>query len=325
MKNIIFSIILILALFVSIIGCDKQDEESTSTPTHSPGSTLILTPTPPAGFKMFSDYGIIFTYPETYSFSKDIDDSYGQINIYGDTDSGQESFNISWWDIDSIEPAYDDPGGLINLEDWINLPSISEIAPLTEAGCYLESGNLTEITHLGHKVLYQTYHTGCANLGNLTEYALTSALECENSNRVFTLHLSISFIDNDNELIYRFMNHLDNLVCHTPGQTPAPKPSPKPIPTITPAPTLSATEWESVTNRVEECKPEGIDITSINQENDGKNTVTVSGVSTDYDTVTMFNVELFKEPSFTKVKTLDWDVNTREFTLSFIPILDDVS
>ncbi len=233
MKNLVFSVIILLTFIVGITGCDQQNKEVTPTPTVNPTSsptpTLSLTPTPspeptltsrptpPAGFKMYSDYGITFTYPETYSLSKDVDDSYGQISIYGDIDSGQESFNISWWDIDSLESPYDDSGEFINLEEWIQLPDINEVAPLVEAGCYLEAGNLTEITTLGHEVLYQTYHTGCTSLGNSTDYAVAAALECENTNRMFTLSLSSSFSDNDNDLVNRFMNHLDNLVCHPAG------------------------------------------------------------------------------------------------------------
>ncbi len=223
MKNLLFGVIILLTLIVGITGCNQDTKEATPTPTAtetpdpSPIPILISRPTPPAGFKMYSDYEITFNYPETYSLSKDVDDSFGQISIYGGINGGQESFSVSWWDIDSLESPYDDSGEFINLEEWIQLPEINKVAPLVEAGCYLEAGNVTQIIKSGHKVLYQAYHTGCTNLGNSTEYAVVAALECENTNKILTLSLSSSLSDNDSDLVDRFMNHLDNLVCHPAG------------------------------------------------------------------------------------------------------------
>ena len=94
MKNLVFSVIILIALIVGMTGCDQQNEEATLTPTPSsmcetptpsptptptsrptpsPRPTLTSRPTPPAGFKIFSDYGITFTYPEIYSLSKDVE------------------------------------------------------------------------------------------------------------------------------------------------------------------------------------------------------------------------------------------------------------
>lgn len=159
---------------------------------------------PPTEFRTYSRYGFSFQYPKEFTltemglFEVTANDQSGMVDCALSNEEYQ-SFTVSW--VKTVQYSLEGglAGGIAGMEQTEDIASV-------------ETGEIVEATHAGHRLLYQ-FFAATATTGERA-CGIQAALYCDRTEKIFTLMTFNTTITTEEEALVDFQNCLDSFVCH---------------------------------------------------------------------------------------------------------------